>query len=118
MTKIPVPTRTIIIKGIDPIGISGVGKFFIKSKLPGNDHTVSKIENPANIIMSIIMMKIIMPSLDRFTSCCLNLLIVYLFHLKRLLISSNRPIEYRNTKKINTGDKYFKNIFHTLPSSG
>ena len=68
MTKIPVPTRTIIIKGIDPIGISGVGMFFIKSKFPGNDHTVSKKEKPANIITSIMMMKIIIPSLDLFTN--------------------------------------------------
>jgi hypothetical protein len=62
----PVPTRTIIIKGIEPIGISGVGKFFIKSKFPGNDQTVSKRGKPAKIISRIITVKNIIPKEDLF----------------------------------------------------
>jgi hypothetical protein len=78
--KIPVPTKTIIIKGIEPRGISGVGKFFIKSKFPGKDHTVSKNGKPAKMITRTITIKNNIPRVDLFT-------ITYLRFMKKFLKS-------------------------------
>ena len=53
-------------KGMDPIGVSALGKFLMKSKLPGKVQTVSKNEKPANMITINIIQKNTIAKVDLF----------------------------------------------------
>jgi len=66
LAYIPVPINAIIINGIIPRGISSVGKVLKKSKLPGNDQTVSKNGTPPIIKIEKIIDNEIIPRVDFF----------------------------------------------------
>lgn len=66
VTKIPVPTSAITINGIEPIGYSEEGKFFMNSIFPGKDQTDSKRSTPPNIKTTMIAQKNSNPAVDFF----------------------------------------------------
>jgi len=64
LAKTPVPTSAIIISGMAPIGRSELGKFLIKSKFPGNDHTASKGAIPQMMRIKRMIPKAISPAFN------------------------------------------------------